>query len=60
MRSLTLDQIYNHIDGINTIATKSSLFLTLKEFYKDSGIKIFDVVPETYLINTDNKSNDDK
>lgn len=59
MRTLTLDQIYNHIDGINTIATKSSLFLTLKEYYKKSGINVFDVVPETYLINVDGKNNFD-
>ena len=60
IRELTHDQIYNHIDGINAIATKSGLFLILKEYFKDKeGTKLFDVVPETYLINVECKSKED-
>jgi hypothetical protein len=55
LRELTLDQIYNHIDGINLIATKSGLFLTLKKYYEEREMNIFDAVPETYLINVEHK-----
>ena len=55
LRELTLDQLYNHIDGINLIATKSGLFLTLKKYYLEKGMNIFDAVPETYLINVEHK-----
>ena len=51
MRDLTIDQLYNHIDGINTIATKTGLFLVLKKYYEERGLNVFDAVPETYLIN---------
>lgn len=30
LRDLTHDQMYNHLDGINQIATKSGLYLILK------------------------------
>lgn len=56
IRELTLDQMYNHIDGINAIATKSGLFMTLRDFYKERGVRLFDVVPETYMINVECKS----
>lgn len=56
IRELSLDQMYNHIDGINVIATKSGLFMTLRDFYKDRGVRLFDVVPDTYMINVECKS----
>ena len=56
LRELTLDQLYNHIDGINLIATKSGLFLTLKRYYEERLLNIYDAVPETYLINVEYKN----
>jgi len=53
---MTHDQLYNHLDGINTIATKSGLFLALRNYYKDKNIRLFDVVPDTYLISTECKT----
>jgi hypothetical protein len=50
---MTLDQIYNHIDGINLIATKTGLFLTLKKYYEEKGMNIYEAVPETYMINVE-------
>ena len=52
---MTLDQIYNHIDGINLIATKTGLFLTLKRYYEEKGMNIYEAVPETYMINVEYK-----
>lgn len=59
IRELTYDQIYNHIDGINSIATKSGLFLTLRDYYREKGIRLFDVVPDTFLINVECKTSQD-
>lgn len=52
---MTLDQIYNHIDGINLIATKTGLFLTLKKYYEEREMNIYEAVPETYMINVEYK-----
>lgn len=54
LRELTIDQLYNHLDGINTIATKTGMFLILKSYYEEKKLNVFDVVPETYIINIDN------
>jgi tubulin--tyrosine ligase len=35
------------------IATKTGLFLTLKQYYSSKGMKLFEAVPETYLINVE-------
>lgn len=51
LRELTIDQLYNHIDGINLIATKTGLFQVLKRYYEERGQNVFDVVPDTYIIN---------
>jgi len=39
------------LDGINTIATKTSLYLTLLQYYRAKGENVFDAVPDTYIIN---------
>eukprot|EP00347_Sterkiella_histriomuscorum_P016826 403351706 len=50
MKELRHDQIYNHLDGVNSIATKSGLFLNLKDHCEKQGIDINNYLPETYLI----------
>ena len=50
INDLTSTQIYNHIDGINCIVTKSGLFKTVKRYYDDHNLDYTDFIPETYLI----------
>ncbi|CDW74359.1 tubulin-tyrosine ligase family protein [Stylonychia lemnae] len=60
MKELRTDQIYNHLDGINTIATKSGLFYNLKKLCADNNLSLNDYIPETYLIRVENKDYDSR
>ena len=43
-------QIYNHLDGINIIAQKSSLFQSMSNYYVSRFKNVSDYMPETYLV----------
>ena len=47
---LTNSQIYNHLDGINCIATKTGMFLLLKAFYNSKLQNVFEYLPDTFIL----------
>ena len=50
MRMMCSTQIYNHLDGINEIASKSSLFIVMEKYYAKMDIDSRKRIPETYVI----------
>ena len=50
LRELQTYQIYNHLDGVNEISQKSSLFLNMRAYYASRGQNVFEYLPETYLV----------
>ena len=50
-------QLMNHLSNHDLITTKTGLFRSLTNYYKNTNINIFHVVPETFLI-ASSSSND--
>ena len=51
IKDLMPHQIYNHIDGINQVATKCQLHRNMKDYAINvTGENPWDIMPETYII----------
>ena len=50
VRELGPDQIYNHLDGVNSIASKTGLFQNLRRYCDSNGLDVSQFVPETFVV----------
>ena len=57
--------MYNHIEGLRKITTKTGLVKSLKEYYKNNSLclknkyEVFDSTPTTFIIKIGDNTDDD-